>query len=417
MSAQPYCHHDSREAAGGRPRLDVAPALKPAAWAPTPPSRQPRVKTSGLARAARSVTAPLAVLVTSMAALGCTLGAATASAATTSAAPAVAATGVTWHKLALSNGWQSSQARYNTGDPAWAVRSGIVYLSGSMHQAAGSNPTFAVLPKAARPARALYITVYTFDGTTGHLYITPDGQMFVYSTPAGNARDYTSLAAVSFPAAGTAGHKLSLINGWKSSQSAWDTGDPAYSVRGGVVYLSGAMHQAAGTNKKVGSLPKAARPASVEYLTVYTDAGTTGQLLVYPKGPIYAVGAATRSFTSLAGISFPAAAAARHPMTLVNGWHSAQVGWSAGDPAYSVSGGVVYLSGSLAETGTSSEIAAVLPKAARPSHYLYIKTTTVYGTVGTIEITPGGQLWAYSQPPIEARVLTSLAAISYPLTS
>jgi len=38
--------------------------------------------------------------------------------------------GTTWHKLNLINGRKSGQGKFGTGDPAYAVKNGIVYLSG-----------------------------------------------------------------------------------------------------------------------------------------------------------------------------------------------------------------------------------------------------------------------------------------------
>ncbi len=98
--------------------------------------------------------------------------------------------------------------------------------------------------------------MYAVNGTTGTLGIWPTGQMRVSSivprfsdardhTSVGGAQGYTSLAGVSFPAATTAEHKLSLLNGWQSSPPGYGTGDPAYTVIGGVVHLAGAVHRSA----------------------------------------------------------------------------------------------------------------------------------------------------------------------------
>jgi hypothetical protein len=97
-----------------------------------------------------------------------------------------------------------------------------------------------------------------------------------YHIPLIGAKDYTSLAGVSFPAATTAGHKLSLLNGLQSSQPGFGTGAPAYTVIGGMVHLAGALHQTTGTNDEFAVLPAAARPARVLYLTVYTFEGSPG---------------------------------------------------------------------------------------------------------------------------------------------
>jgi len=54
--------------------------------------------------------------------------------------------------LALENGWTSSQSVYDTGNSGYAIKGGVIYLSGSMHSARTARLAF-VLPKAARPAR------------------------------------------------------------------------------------------------------------------------------------------------------------------------------------------------------------------------------------------------------------------------
>ena len=352
----------------------------------------------------------LAVLALPVAVASVAFGTGAASANTT--APA---TGITWHQLSAINGWHSAQQKYNTGNPRWAVNGGVVYLSGSVLRSSGSSSLFAVLPPQARPSHTMWITVYTLNDTTGTLAITPSGKMFAYSTPSANAPGYTSLAAVSFPAKSTAQKKITLLNGWHSEQSVYLSGDPSYTVKNGVVYLSGSL-ATSGTNAKFAVLPKAARPAHNEYITVYTFDGTFGTLLIEPNGVARAYSGSAKSFTSLAAVSYPVASAPSHTLPLHNGWHSEQGVYNTGDPAYQVSGGVVYLSGSLATAGTNSLI-TVLPVAARPAHNLYIKAYTFDSTVGTVLIEPNGSLFAFSPNPADARDFTSLATISYPLKS
>jgi hypothetical protein len=318
--------------------------------------------------------------------------------------------------MTMMNGWKSGATLNPTyGRPSWAVRQGVVYLSGSVDQPSGTNPVFTRLPLAARPAHRQYIMVYTNDSTIGFLTVYPTGLVSAKSSAPTNARQYTSLAAVSFPAAGMAMHKLNLTFGWKSSQLKYSTGNPAYNVSGGVVYLSGAVHQPAGSNQILAFLPKAAHPAHTFYITMYTDGGPTGQLSIEPNGAIQALGTAARSFTSLAGVSYPVASAARHKLTLLTGWTSGQQVYNTGDPAYNVRNGIVYLSGLLVRPGAAPDEFAVLPPGARPVHTLYTKAWMSFGYVGTIRIDPNGQMFAYSLPPSEGPV--SLAAISFPLGS
>jgi hypothetical protein len=144
----------------------------------------------------RSVVAQSPAIVISVLALILSAGGGAAYAATSaSRAPAI-----TWHKLTLLHGWKSSQSQYDSGNPEYSVSNGVVYLAGSLHQASGTSQEFAVLPKGARPTHDLWITVYTMSGTSGTLYIGANGDMAATSLTPADAQDYTSLAAVSYPA-------------------------------------------------------------------------------------------------------------------------------------------------------------------------------------------------------------------------
>jgi hypothetical protein len=107
------------------------------------------------------------------------------------------AASVTWHKLHLIGGWKSSQRRYDTGAPRYAVLNGVAYLSGSLH--GGTTAAFAILPRSARPTHNLFIEVYTFDGAAGALKISAGGEMDLIPGPAGDTTDFSSLATVSYP--------------------------------------------------------------------------------------------------------------------------------------------------------------------------------------------------------------------------
>ena|SRR6266567_2146888 len=111
--------------------------------------------------------------------------------------------GVSWTSLVLQNAWASSNATYSSGNPKVALQSNVVYLSGSLHQSTPGSPVFAFLPSTFRPAHNMWITVYTFGGTSGTLYIGKDGTMEAFASGAcgsGNsAQCFTSLASVSYP--------------------------------------------------------------------------------------------------------------------------------------------------------------------------------------------------------------------------
>jgi hypothetical protein len=328
------------------------------------------------------------------------------------ATPTAPANGVTWHKLTLINGWSSHVEI--SGAPSWAVKGGVVYLSGSLFQASGTDVNFTILPRAARPARALILPVYTYGDTNGWLEIYPNGYVYANSNPYSEAQSYTSLAGVSFRGAGTATHKLTLRNGWKFDGGFWNS-KPSYAISSGVVYLSGSMHQTSGSSDIFAILPKAARPAHDEYITVSTSGGVPGVLLIYPDGVMAAYSGNARSLTFLGGVSYPQATLARHKLALRDGWISGQSHYGTGDPSYSVTGGVVHLSGSLIQPG-GGDAFAHLPRGTRPAHDLYIKVYTYNGSVGTLFIQPDGLMQAYSRGS-DATSYTSLAAISFPVKS
>jgi hypothetical protein len=107
---------------------------------------------------------------------------------------------VTLHPLTLLHGWKSGQTPYATGTFSYVVKNGIVYLAGGIKQPTGTNSLVTVLPKAARPAHVLYITVLTSSLTVGTLQIRPNGNVSVTS-PAdpSAARTLTPLGAISYP--------------------------------------------------------------------------------------------------------------------------------------------------------------------------------------------------------------------------
>jgi len=215
--------------------------------------------------------------------------------------------GTTWHKLNLINGWKSAaNTGANTGNPGYVVKNGVVYLSGSVWQPSGSNTTFAVLPKAAKPGVKMYLTDFTAADTRGALLIASTGAMSIFSSPQSQAQGFTSLAAISYPARGTTWHHLTLINGW----TTWSrvTGSPAYAIKNGVVYLSGAVRSTGGSNLVFANLPSAARPAHELTIATRTNGGTYGYLSVGPHPRMLVDSNPTsnaQSFASLSAISYP----------------------------------------------------------------------------------------------------------------
>ena len=83
---------------------------------------------------------------------------------------------ITWHPLHLINGWKSaSNIELETGTPSYAVSGGVVYLTGAIIRPTGSSPTFAMLPKNARPTHQLWIEAYTSTDIPGTVQIAPNG--------------------------------------------------------------------------------------------------------------------------------------------------------------------------------------------------------------------------------------------------
>jgi hypothetical protein len=124
---------------------------------------------------------------------------------------------------------------------------------------------------------------------------------------AGGGAAYAATSARRAPA--ITWHKLTLLHGWKSSQSQYDSGNPEYSVSNGVVYLAGSLHQASGTSQEFAVLPKAARPTHDLWITVYTMSGTSGTLYIGANGDMAATSltpADAQDYTSLATVSYPA---------------------------------------------------------------------------------------------------------------
>jgi len=379
-----------------------------------------------LRRGGRGVTVGALV---SLALAGAAVGAPAASAQLTNVCD--------WQHLDLINGWQSEQTVYDTGTPSFCVlKDGVVYLGGSLAQPTAGPDEFAVLPPFARPPHNLYLSVYTMDGAAGVLQINTDGGMYAYNAPnQGDARDFTSLAGVSFPLVGAANvytQPLTLVNGWQSAQSQWGTGDPSYSLINGVVFLSGSLNGSqvplglGDQAKEFAVLPQEARPDFCSPLETYDYAGSPGTVEVDPQGTMrsFTEGggvyqSAASQYTSLAGLSYPVANWTYwQPLNLINGWSQAPGGCASGIngyPSFHIQNNVVYLAGTLGQaTPNGNGVFAVLPPAARPYDNLYLNVSTETGSHASLHISPDGSmsLWGAN-----AAGLTSLAGISYQYTS
>ena len=108
-------------------------------------------------------------------------------------------------------------------------------------------------------------------------------------------------------------------------------------------------------------------------------------------------------------------------LSLINGWASENGAYGTGNPKVSEQNGIVYLSGSLAQSSPGSSEFAILPLSFRPAHNLYITVYTNGDTSGTLYITSSGAMEAYSAPSCgsgnTAQCFTSLATVSFPVNS
>lgn len=361
----------------------------------------------GFLRFAGRVPRWTAVLVTALALGGG--GAAIAPAASAGIPPNCA-----WQSLYLLDGWQSANSQWNTGDPAYCVDNGVVYLSGSLTQPAGSGQEFAALPPQALPTSTSYFSVYTYQGPAGNLDIQSNGWMYVWG---GNSTQFTSLAGISFPVAGSALQPLSLDWDYQSANSQYGTGDPSYLVSDGAVHLAGSA-TSTDPSSFLADIPPGIAPDHCVETPVYTFGGTVESLVVEEYDSYLAYDANidySAQFTSLAGVDYPLPGSAWQPLQLKDGWTQGQQDCQAGAPSYYVNDHIVYLSGAVSHTQSGSGPVATLPLAARPSHYLFLTVSAGQKPYADVSISPNGDITVFggsSQP-----VLTSLSGISFQASS
>jgi hypothetical protein len=143
---------------------------------------------------------------------------------------------------------------------------------------------------------------------------------------------------------------------------------------------------------------------------------------------IFSLGGGAYAATALAGGSPSGTSATRpvkltfHRLGLVNGWKPTEKALNAGTPSYTVSNGIVYLSGGIFQPVQGKAEFAVLPKGVRPATNLFITVSVEEGlsNVGTLFISPKGVMEAYATPPGEgtpASDFTDLSGVSFPLGS
>jgi hypothetical protein len=150
-------------------------------------------------------------------------------------------------------------------------------------------------------------------------------------------------------------------------------------------------------------------------------AAQTPALVISVLALAFSLGGAAYASTQLDGNGTTSNSVTFQPLTLINGWTSANGTYDTGDPSVGILKGVVYLSGSLVQSTPGGVEFAKLPSAYRPAHNLYITVYTDSDTSGTLYIGTNGDMQAYSSGACgsgsTAECYTSLASVSFPENS
>jgi hypothetical protein len=285
--------------------------------------------------------------------------------------------------LTLKNGW--TNAPFGTSNAAVSTVSGIVHFKGAI-ATTGTNPVAFTLPKAFRPATAVYVPVDLCDAANGRLFIQPSGVVSVEAEQHfSDAACFTSLDGAQFAKTSTSFTALTLKNGWTNAPSG--TSNAAVRDINGVVYFKGAI-ATTGTSAAPFALPKAFRPATEVFVKVDLCNANNGRLDIAPTGVVTVVAEGNTfshasCFTSLDGASFATSPQFYTNLTLKNGWTGAPFGTSK--PAVHGSNGVVTFKGAIATTG-SNPIAFTLPSAFRPATTVYVPVDTCNANNGRLVI-------------------------------
>jgi hypothetical protein len=150
------------------------------------------------------------------------------------------------------------------------------------------------------------------------------------------------------------------------------------------------------------------------YTGSYTDVGS---MYVVPSGDVYLSGPGAATWTSLAGITFPAPSASLTVTSppLQNGWKNEPTAGTGSVGFARSSDGIIYLRGSV-EAGTTDTIVFRLPPADQPLHALYLPMWTLNGEPGvlTINTEGAGAAIVYNG---DSTAQSSFSGISFPVNS
>jgi hypothetical protein len=138
-------------------------------------------------------------------------------------------------------------------------------------------------------------------------------------------------------------------------------------------------------------------------MLTYSYAGAAGGELLIPWKDVtpWVYGGNLTQFTSLAGVTYPAASAApsEQPLSLLNGWQSGQdITAAEAGPSYYSAYGLPCLDGMAINSGTTPEF-SVLPQPLRPAHTLYLLDDVDNGIPAILQIQTDGEMDTYGAPP------------------
>jgi hypothetical protein len=291
--------------------------------------------------------------------------------------------------LTLASGWTASGWG---GPPQTAVDcEGQQIFKGAI-ETAGFDPIAAFL--SLRAPTWVYVPIDLWDATKGRLAIDPStGATHVQTeTQWSNAQGFTSLDGPSFALDTTGFTALSLTNGW--SNAPFSTRNAAYSSKGGIVRLQGAI-ATSGSNLTAFTLPPGARPPVTVYVNVDLYGAAKGRLFITSDGTVtvdpYDNTTAAKAFTSLEGAWFALSATGYTTLTLGSGWTHAP--WGTRNAAFSVERGMVRFQGGVATfNGNTNRTIFTLPAGARPSSSVWLPVSLCDAAGGRLNIFTDGSV-------------------------
>jgi hypothetical protein len=341
------------------------------------------------------------------------------------------ASAVTLHPIMLNTANFSGSAGFGSQAPAWYKdSSGVIHLQGAVTQTstAGSTPNLiGTLPTAARPAANVFTIVHTFNGTYADMAIQTNGQIALINPRPPAVQDYTfiSLESITYRPS-LAGSGFQTGADWSTIPTFGARTMTFYKDRSGVIHLQGSVHQISTngpTPNLIAILPPGDRPANDLFFIVHTFSGTYADLAIEPNGNIDAINprppaVQDYSFLSLESISFRPKATANTITSIGLDW-GAFAGFGSRVPAwFKDKSGIIHLQGAATQTSTSGStpnLIATLPPAARPASTVYTVVHTFNGTYADLAIETNGQIAVINPrpPAVQDYTFVSLEGITY----